>query len=501
MNTNDGPQVLAFAIDAAEPTLIRKMIEQDELPTLKSLLSEGRWLSVKSPADIGSGSVWVSFLTGENPAVHGVYGEWCWEPEQMGIRRVTGRQLTPFWKTLAENGTTVGILDVPFMPLAGLSKGFEVSEWGPHELLEGRVHAAPELVADLVSDQVAHPLSYDRLDVGGPDDYENLQRLVSASLDGIKLRGSLAKSLLTETRPQLSLIAFTEIHHAAHFLWNTVEPENEVYATRVFGNLQPIKPTLKDVFREVDHQLGSLIKTFGEGATIMVFSLHGMQPCHGIPAFLSPLLCEKGFTRLADWNTQSWTGRAIAFMAAAKRRSPNALRKLYYKTVPPTATQRLARPTMMPAYDWNHTRAFSLPSDQHGWIRINLKGREASGIVPIEQYEGLCQELEQLIRSLTTEDGKLLARKVIRTAEHAEAALALKLPDLVVHWEDEVFRAPLRIKDSSVVSQRVGGKFSGQHAPEGLCILRGAGELHQGDSVRAEDIHRVMCKGLQDSPN
>ena len=238
-----------------------------------------------------------------------------------------------------------------------------------------------------------------------------------------------------------------------------------------------------------------LIETFGEGATIMVFSLHGMQPCHGVPAFLSPLLCEKGFARLADWNSQSWTERAIALMAAAKRRSPTALRKLYYKTMPPTATQRLARPTMMPAYDWNQTRAFSLPSDQHGWIRINLRGREASGIVPVEQYEGLCRDLEQLMKSLTTEDGKLLVRKVTRTAERGEDAIGLRIPDLVVHWEDEVFRAPLRIRGSALVSQPVGRKFNGQHALEGFCILRGAEDLHQGDSIRAEDIHSHHVQG------
>ncbi len=497
MNTNDGPQVLAFAVDAAEPTLIRKMIEQGEMPALKSLLSEGRWTSVKSPADIGSGSVWPSFFTGEGPEVHGAYGEWCWEPEQMGIRRITGQQLTPFWKTLAENGTAVGILDIPFMPLVGLSKGFEVSEWGPHDLVEGRVQAAPEGVANIVSNQLAHPLSYDRLDAGGPDDYESLQRLISASLDGIRMRGSLAKSLLTETRPHLSLIAFTEIHHAAHFLWHTVDPEHPVYGKEVFGNLRTIKPTLKDIYREVDRQMGALIETFGKGATIMVFSLHGMQPCHGVPALLAPLLCEKGFARLANWKSQSWTERAIALMAAAKRCSPNALKKLYYKTMPTSTTQRLARPTMMPAYDWNHTRAFSLPSDQHGWIRINLRGREAGGMVPEEEYEGLCRELEQLIRSLTTEDGKPLAREVIRTAERGEEALGLKLPDLVIHWEDEIFASRLRIKGSSVVSQPVGQKHNGQHALDGFCILRGAADLHQGDLMPATDIHRVISRSLQ----
>ena len=88
--------MLAFAVDAAEPTLIRRMIEQDEMPALKSLLSEGKWMSVKSPADIGSGSVWPSFLTGEDPTVHGVYGEWCWDPDLMGIERITSRHLSRF---------------------------------------------------------------------------------------------------------------------------------------------------------------------------------------------------------------------------------------------------------------------------------------------------------------------------------------------------------------------------------------------------------------------
>jgi len=497
MNTNDGPRLLAFAVDAAEPTLIRKMIEQNEMPTLKSLLSDGKWLSVKSPSDIGSGSVWVSFLTGQDPLVHGVYGEWCWEPEQMGIRRVNGRHLIPFWKTLAESGTTVGVLDVPFMPLVGLSKGFEVSEWGPHELLEGRVEAAPERVAKLVSEQVAHPMSYDRLDSGGPDDYENLQRLVSASLEGVRLRGSLAQSLLKETRSHFSLIAFTEIHHAAHFLWHTVEPDHQVYANDVFGNLRSAKPDLKEIYREVDRQIGSLIDSVGQGVTIMVFSLHGMQPCHGVPSFLSPLLCEKGFARLANWKSQSWTERAIALMSAAKRRSPTALRKLYYKAVPATTTQRLARPTMMPAFDWSQTRAFALPSDQHGWIRINLRGREALGVVQVDQYEDVCRELEQLIRSLTTNDGKPLAGAIIRTAATGQDALSSRLPDLVVHWEDEVFRAPLRISGSSVVSESVGRKYNGQHALDGFCIFRAAADVYQGDSIRAEDIHRVICRSLE----
>jgi predicted AlkP superfamily phosphohydrolase/phosphomutase len=186
-------------------------------------------------------------------------------------------------------------------------------------------------------------------------------------------------------------------------------------------------------------------------------------------------------------------------MAAAKRHSPTSMKKLYYKAMPTATTQRLARPTMMPAYDWTQTRAFALPTDQHGWIRINLKGREAQGIVSPEEYGELCKDLENLTRSLKRDDGKPLARTVIRTAGQVTDALKSRIPDLVVHWEDEVFASPLRIQDSEVVSHPTGQKYIGQHSLNGFCILRGPEELHDGDSLHAKDIHRLISKALADS--
>ena len=120
-------RVLAIGLDAAEPTLIRELIEQGEMPALKALLEQGKWLRVESPASVGSGSVWPTFITGEDPSLHGVYGEWCWRPATMSLERYRGDDLIPFWKRLVDNGLTVGILDVPFAPLVGVAEGFEIS--------------------------------------------------------------------------------------------------------------------------------------------------------------------------------------------------------------------------------------------------------------------------------------------------------------------------------------------------------------------------------------
>ena len=131
MSRHNGGRVLAIGLDATEPALIRRLIGQDEMPALKSLLAEGRWMRVQSPAHIGSGTVWPTFMTGKEPSAHGVYGEWCWQPETMSLFRFDGRNLKPFWKTLSEKGISVGVLDPPFARFVGVTEGFEIIDWGP----------------------------------------------------------------------------------------------------------------------------------------------------------------------------------------------------------------------------------------------------------------------------------------------------------------------------------------------------------------------------------
>ncbi|HEY8188584.1 MAG TPA: hypothetical protein VIF64_21120 [Pyrinomonadaceae bacterium] len=185
-------------------------------------------------------------------------------------------------------------------------------------------------------------------------------------------------------------------------------------------------------------------------------------------------------------------------MVRVKRLTPRSLKRLYYKTLPATATQQLARPTMLPAYDWSQTRAFSLPTDQHGWIRVNLQGREAGGIVQVEEYDEVCRQLDHRLRRLTTEEGKPLVRDVLRTSERAVEALTRRIPDLIVHWENAIFESPLRIKGSLVEPEAVSSKYTGQHTLDGFCILNGRVEEKVGDVLAAKDLGRLMSASLLD---
>jgi predicted AlkP superfamily phosphohydrolase/phosphomutase len=246
----------------------------------------------------------------------------------------------------------------------------------------------------------------------------------------------------------------------------------------------------------VDQQIGALADSVSSETTVMVFALHGMRPALGFPAFLGPLLCERGFSSLETWRSQSWSSRALSLFAATKRHAPTVLKKLYYQVTPITATYKLARPTMLPAYDWSRTRAFSLPTDQYGWIRINLMGRESQGVVPLDEYDHLCEELKQTLLSLSSEEGELLVEEVRRTAADAAAARVNPLPDLVVHWRDAAFSSSLMIKGSKVQAHMVSKKSTGQHTTPGFCIYRGSGEADRDGVVEAKDLSRLIAASL-----
>ena len=492
MDHTNGRRVLAIAVDAAEPTFVRHLIDRGEMPALKSLLSSGRWLRVKSPAGVGSASVWPTFIAGQSPQVHGIYGEWLWDASTMSLSRYHSNHVIPFWKGLVESGVSVGVMDVPFMPLIGLSNGFEISEWGPHDIVDIQTTISPDSIANVVEKFSPHPLQT-HVEISGPHDYEGLEKVGNACLHGVTARGNLTRALLAEAKPQLALIGFSEIHHSAHYLWHKVEPDHSAY--KEFGALTTTRPAMLDIYRELDRQIAELMSTVTPETSVMVFSLHGMRPAHGTPSFLAPWLCELGFARLLDWRTQSWRDRARSCFANLKRHSPAAFKKFYYKMAPRSLTYQLALPTILPRYDWEHTRAFALPTDQHGWIRINLIGREARGIVPADRYEETCEQLDHALRGLRSDQGDLLVQDVVRTAPNIDAAMDQRLPDIVVHWSDAVFPAPLRIAGCNVKTEPTGQKYVGQHSLEGFCIVNSAAQV-EGDEVRAENFSSLLTRML-----
>lgn len=101
--------------------------------------------------------------------------------------------------------------------------------------------------------------------------------------------------------------------------------------------------------------------------------------------------------------------------------------------------------------DWRWTRAFCLPSDFNGAIRINLKSREPEGLVePGAEYESLCNELtKELSQLINIDTGKKAVCEVLRVDQIHEGEYIDELPDIIVVWAGD---API----SGLYSPRIG---------------------------------------------
>jgi predicted AlkP superfamily phosphohydrolase/phosphomutase len=149
--------------------------------------------------------------------------------------------------------------------------------------------------------------------------------------------------------------------------------------------------------------------------------------------------------------------------------------------------------------DWSKTRAFTLPTDLEGCIRINLKGREPQGIVEAgREYSDLCDELRARLMELTNPDsGAPAVRRVWFRNETFPGERQEQLPDIIVAWNNE---APF----TSLASPRIGriegdnaDLRPGTHSPDGFLLAAGAG-MHKGlrDYGRLIDVAPTAMKLL-----
>jgi len=97
-----------------------------------------------------------------------------------------------------------------------------------------------------------------------------------------------------------------------------------------------------------------------------------------------------------------------------------------------------------------------MPNDDAGYIRLNLRGRERDGIVEPAEADALLEKIATGLETFHNTDSTPVVREVFRTSELGfHGPCADRLPDLVVHWSDQVI-PPL----SKVSSPLFGGVSS-----------------------------------------
>lgn len=467
-------RVLLIGLDAAEPRLVEPWMEDGTLPHLRRLRDEqGAYARLGSTANWLPGSVWPSFYTSTPPSEHGLYYYLAWRPERMSVARADRDflPLEPFWRDLAARGKRVVILDVPRTFAPAPFDGIEVEGWATHEAFETPASHPPELLAWIGerfgppprADERHHLLPIAELLRVGPEQSRATERI-----------GALASALMEREPWDLFFVGFGATHRAGHKLWD----ETGASDARP-GDAERISEALRDVYVAVDREVGRLVERAGPETTVIVFSLHGMGPNTCRATSLGPML---GLVLRGDAGESVGAPPGDGLVDRLRAAVPERWRQELKRHLPLALQDRLTAYWRLHDLNWNETRAFSLPGDANGYVRINLKGREARGVVtPGDEYETLCASIEAGLRDFRDLDtGEPVVADIARPAElHPPGRCSDLLPDLVVKWtdapvaQDRAFVSAIHGRvESPMPGRNVNGR-SGNHRGQGFLIVAG----------------------------
>ena len=456
--------VLVIGLDMGDGHLIRYWAGRGRLPHLAALASAGASLELESTAQVLHTSSWPTFATGVLPGRHGVYYPYQPTPGQQFARQIDAHQygVQTFWQ-IAGTTTRAVVYDIPETFPERNFTGRAIFDWGTWAQY-GRTGAQPlELLKQIKSRFGPYPLGYEAMRLG----FDRPQGITERLLRSVRYKATTTQWLLERADWDLAVVGFGETHAAGHYLWPSGTSSVDSGDERSFD-------ALLSVYAGVDEALGRLMALLPSNASVLVVSGDGVRDnrCgwHLLPHVLDRLgYTSKGASPATGPPPQpSLLGRVSQLVPAGVKQRISASLPLHVRN-------RLSLLSQAAGLDWSRTRAFALPTDLEGCVRINVKGREPHGIVePGAQYEDLCHEIRARLEELVNPGtGAPAVRRVWIRNEIFPGPKQEELPDLMVTWSDEARIAALASSRFDTVEGVNPDTRSGTHSTTGFLIAKG----------------------------
>lgn len=302
------------------------------------------------------------------------------------------------------------------------------------------------------------------------------------------IRGKICREFLRRDDWDLFLSLFSEIHMGGHMLWHLSQDHPLTQMSQAFDT-----DPLLEIYQAADHEIGLIAELVGNDNDLLVFSLDSMvSDCLEtarslfLPEFLyrwnfpgkAALAKGDANTKVPDiqfdyplhWKDEIW-----------KLRTDEGDRELQSPQTQFENNETFNwQPTNWYKPLWHQMQAFALPSVADGYIRINVKGREARGIVEPTDYRRLCIEIsERLSELVDARTGLAVVERVIQTRRDPFESNSRECPaDLIVLWQEEsptdVVESPLVGRIGPVPYFRPGGHQKQGTKVENFFMLRAA---------------------------
>ena len=461
------PQILVVGWDGATWDVLEPLLREGRLPTLAALRARGAWGTLLSTQPPVTAPAWSTFMTGMEPARHGLLS-WQLPLDAGGRRRwVSARDLAAptLWKRLSDAGRRVAVVNLPitYPPevvngcLVGgmLTPGVDSSFTYPAALREALLAAAPDYAPDVEMQETER-------NIRTADGIASFLEEVRA---GIRHREAALEVVWRQGPYDFVCVMFEAPDRLQHPLWQyavgkPADPANPGadWAAR--------REAVAACFTELDATLARLLARCPADTTVFIISDHGFGPLRAV-LHLNDWLAARGWLRYAD-----------------SRASLRALLRPLRRWLP-VGWIRQGRAAFAPLrmLDWAHTRAYAgLPTEDGVWL--NVRGREPWGTVEAgSEYESLRDELIAALTALRhPATGAPLILAAHRREEVYHGPYVGRAPDIVLEPASGVKMTPALGQGGPV--DDVAWQGRGHHRREGIIVVAGPG-VHAGEVTGA----------------
>jgi predicted AlkP superfamily phosphohydrolase/phosphomutase len=474
-------KLVIVGVDAGSPELFRKWCATGDLPNLSRLMASGSSRRVENPRGMEAGAVWPVFHTGLLPGRQPMYdGRRNFNPQTYAERWYLPEETVPtVWRQLSDAGLHCLLIDPPYTPVDPQVNGITIMDWGTHVPANGKVFEfkthPPEVAAEVVALFGPDPAGGVMCDTMSPESLDEYRRFRDVYLRRIERKANLAQHFLKRAEWDVALVTSSDLHCAGHHLWHINDPRHPRYSAKVEAELgEP----LRECYRAFDKSLETILAAVDARTTVMLFGSHGMGPSFSGTGMLDRILLrlDKGTSRVARHSRKARLRALWRCLPIEMRGRLKPLRRRFRGALlhPPRFLGDHANRRFFEVYANNAT----------GGVRLNIQGREGNGTVDPSEADELLRFLATELRKVRNADtGEPLVTDIIVTREEYAGAYLDKLPDLLVTWNRN---APIeRVRSDTIgeLSREHLDNRTGDHTPDGICILAGHGAAVRGEAA------------------
>lgn len=267
-------KVLVLGLDGADFDLVGRLLDAGRLPALARLRRDGAYGPLRSTIPAVTPTAWSSFLTGLNPAGHGIFN-FSTNPNRspQRVESAASRAGTPLWRRLGAAGIRSAFVTIPFTYPAEPIDGVVVTGYGGPE----RPQILPPQARAVVD--AAHPgfvTAHHPMAERWWEDFDGYARKL---VEHVEQTADVCR-LCLEHDPAIAVLCvdFMSSDHAGHLGFARLDPSHPAHDPAAAGD------ELVQVYAAVDRACGELIaeaaRIWDEPPTAIVLSDHGMKPIY-----------------------------------------------------------------------------------------------------------------------------------------------------------------------------------------------------------------------------